>query len=108
MTTQLKYQYHNNYYVWQLPEQYLYSEDCYMTKEAYQTLQDFEDDIMLQDLFNENQLSDGLMQEIDLKINIVFKDFGCPNQFNHTALEELRTYISQKLKDLDLKEAIIR
>ena len=101
------YQYHNNYYVWQLPEEYLYSEDYYMTAEAHQTFQDFQDDIMIQDLFNENQLSDGLMQDIDEKIDVVFKKFGCLNQFNHTALEELRKFIAWKLSGIDLEEAVI-
>ena len=91
----------------QLPEHLLYSDDWYMTAEAYQVLLYFTDDDALQDLFNQNQLSDRAMEDIDLEIDRLFKLYSEPDVFNSEALNTLRSYISQKLASLNLEEAII-
>ena len=81
----------------QLPEVYLHSEDFYCTQEAYEILLSFEDDDELQDMFNQNQVSDGLIQEIDIQIDRLFSRDNCPDVFDTSTLRELRSYISNLL-----------
>ena len=81
----------------QLPEVYLHSEDFYCTQEAYEILLSFEDDDELQDMFNQNQVSDGLIQEIDLEIDRLFKRDLSPDRFSQKTLREIRSYISNLL-----------
>ena len=92
----------------QLPDHLLYSEDFYCTKASYDVLLNFTDDNYIQELFDSNQLSDGACQDIDEEIDRLFKRDGCPNVFSGEILEELRSYISQKLAGLNLNTVIIK
>lgn len=108
INTQLvKYSTDDDYFTHCLPDHLLYSDDFYVTERGFYTLQEFSDDQEVQELFDKNQLSDRLMESIDLKIDELFKRDLCPDIFSSEALNELRLSIKQKLETLDLSEAII-
>ena len=91
-----------------LPDHLLHSEDYYCTQDAYEILLSFEAEDELEDLFNQNQVSDGLIQEVDLEIDRLFKLYLEPDTFSPKALRELRSYISNLLDGMESSTLIIK
>lgn len=92
----------------QLPEHLLHSDNWYMTAEGYDVLLNFCDDDNIIEAQQNNQYSMGVDEFLDLEIDRLFKRDGSPDVFSGEALEELRSYISQKLAGLNLNTIIIR
>lgn len=92
----------------QLPEYLLHSDRWYMTAEGYAVLLNFCDDDNIIEAQQNNQYSMAVDEFLDLEIDRLFKKNGCPDVFSGEALEELRSYISQKLAGLNLNTIIIR
>lgn len=63
------------YYKWQLRPDHLFSDKFYVTAEGYKTFDMFDDDIYLQDLINENQVSKTFMEFLNQEIDEAFHDY---------------------------------
>ena len=91
-------------YPLQLAKYYLDSEELYSTKAGLDVLLNFDDDDNIIVCQEENQYSQGLNEWLDLEIDKLFKKYHCPDVFERSALQELRSYISQKLSDVTIVE----
>ena len=91
-------------YPLQLAEYYLNSDEFYSTQAGLDVLLNFNDDDRIIVCQEENQYSQGLNEWLDLEIDKLFKKYHCPNVFDRSALQELRSYISQKLSDVIIVE----
>ena len=91
-------------YPLQLAKYYLDSEELYSTKAGLDVLLNFDDDDNIIVCQEENQYSQGLNEWLDLEIDKLFNKYHCPDVFERSALQELRSYISQKLSDVTIVE----
>ena len=91
-------------YALQLSPYYLDSTEFYCTQAGLDVLLNFDDDDRIIVCQEENQYSQGLNEWLDLEIDKLFKKYHCPDVFNKSALQELRSYISQKLSDVIIVE----
>lgn len=106
-STQLVPQEQYEYYPKRLPDKYLNSNEIYMTQEAYRILEEFDDDCYLQDLLNDNQVSDGLALFLEEEIDKAFtKDPG--ERFMKKTINELHDVIDKFLSNIDLDNSIIK
>ncbi len=107
--TKLVYNRFNNYYKWQLRPDHLFSDKFYVTVEGYKTFDIFDDDIYLQDLINENQVSETFMEFLNQEIDEAFHDYQENSDLSmRDRTEIVRSAIISKLNTLNLEEVIIK
>jgi len=107
--TKLVYNRFNNYYKWQLRPDHLFSDKFYVTAEGYKTFDMFDDDIYIQDLINENQVSETFMEFLNQEIDEAFHDYQKNSDLSmRDRTEIVRSAIISKLNTLNLEEIIIK
>ncbi|MGV2832039.1 hypothetical protein [Myxosarcina sp. GI1(2024)] len=97
---------HCEYYRTRLPDRYLHSDEVYLTKADYQLLQALDDDVQLDDLEFEYQLSIGAINALNNFRAKAFADYDTVGDFRICMLE-LQQLIDTWLNMCDLSQIII-